>query len=164
MILGHLAVSALLHRYLKADLVPVMAGGVFPDLVDKTLCQVLHLTPSGRMHTHTLLSLGLSTALVRSVWGRQTARSWALGYLGHLVADVGGQIPWMYPFVDYDFPGGEPGLREILRGALEDPVEVGIESALILWAFCALSWPSAEPQPASSGSASLPSATHADAG
>ena len=71
MLFGHLAASVLQHRYMKADLAPVVVAGVFPDLVDKTLCQVLHLTPSGRMFGHTLAGLGLSALAVRLIWGRR---------------------------------------------------------------------------------------------
>jgi hypothetical protein len=139
MILGHLAVSALLHRYLDADLKPVIAAGLFPDVVDKLLCQVLRLTPSGRMYAHTLLSVGLSTAVVHKVCGRRTARAWALGYLGHLVADAEGRVPWLYPFREYDFTGSEPGLFQIVRKAMLRPTEVGFEAALLVWAAYALS-------------------------
>ena len=138
MILGHLAVSALLHRYLEVDLKPVLAAGIFPDVVDKLLCQVLHLTPSGRMYAHTLLAAALSTAAVHKVCGRRTAWAWALGYLAHLVADAEGDVPWLYPFREYDFSGGEPGLFQIVRQAMRRPVEVGFESALLVWAAYAL--------------------------
>ena len=139
MILGHLAISALLHRYLKADLASVMAGGLFPDVLDKTLCQVLHVTPSGRMYGHTLLGLGLSTALVRGIWGSRKAHSWGLGYSAHLVADVGGAVPWLYPFREYDFSKLAPPLGEIVRRALANPAELGLELSLLAWALLALS-------------------------
>jgi hypothetical protein len=139
MLLGHVAVSMLLQRYLGADLAPAMAGGMFPDLVDKTLCQVLHLTPSGRMYAHTLLGLGLTTTIVGAVMGRRQARSWGLGYGAHLVADVGGPVPWLYPFREYDFSGLSPTLGEILRRALGNPAETGLELSLLLWALLAVS-------------------------
>lgn len=138
MILGHLAVSALLHRYLKFDLTPTVAGGLFPDAVDKTLCQVLHLTPSGRMLGHTLASLALSTAVVRGLWGRRAGRGWAAGYLGHLVADLPGSVPWLYPFASYEFPERPPGLWEIVRRVLSNPLRIGLEVALSVWAIGAL--------------------------
>jgi hypothetical protein len=134
MLFGHLAISLLQHRYLKADLAPVVAGGIFPDVVDKTLCQVLHVTPSGRMFGHTLAGLAVSTAVVGLLGGRRRAWSWALGYLGHLLGDVGGFIPWLYPLVPYDFSAGSPGLLEILRCALKDPARMGLELALSAWA------------------------------
>jgi hypothetical protein len=56
MLCGHLAVSVLQHRYLGADLAPALVAGVFPDLVDKTLCQALLVTSGGRMFAHTLLA------------------------------------------------------------------------------------------------------------
>jgi len=79
MLFGHLAISALQHRYLKADLVPVVVAGVLPDVVDKTLCQVLHLTPSGRMFGHTLAGLGLSALCVTPAgWSRGCILLWGM--------------------------------------------------------------------------------------
>ncbi|HOT91282.1 MAG TPA: metal-dependent hydrolase [Anaerolineae bacterium] len=137
MLIGHLGVSGLAHRYLKADLAPVVIAGIVPDVVDKVLCYGVHLMPSGRMWGHTLLGLVLSTAVVGLVWGRQTAWSWAVGYLGHLVADLGGQVPWLYPFVHYDFPPSL-GFWEMLLHKLQHPAELVLELALLGWAALAL--------------------------
>jgi hypothetical protein len=123
---------------LDADLKTVVAGGVFPDVVDKTLCQVLRVTPSGRMYAHTVLSLTLSTGVVSMIWGRRPARAWALGYLGHLLGDAGGTLPLLYPFREYEFSGGEPGLFEIVQNALQRKVDMGIELVLVVWAACVL--------------------------
>ncbi len=140
MLIGHLGVSVLAHRYLKADLVPVVIAGVFPDVIDKTLCQGLHVFPSGRMWGHTLLGLAVSTIIVRLLWGRQTAWSWAVGYLGHLVADIGGQVPWLYPFVQYEFDPS-PGLWEMLLRRLQNPAGIGLELAVLGWAALAVRSP-----------------------
>jgi len=102
MLFGHLAVSALAHRYLKVEFVPVMAAALAPDVVDKTLCQVLHVFDSGRMWGHTLLGLALTTVLVRVIWGREAALGWSVGYLGHLIGDMGGDMPSLFPFIQYD--------------------------------------------------------------
>jgi hypothetical protein len=134
MVFGHLAISVLQHCYLKADLAPAIAGGIFPDVMDKTLCQVLHLTPSGRMFGHTLVGLAASTAVVGLLRGRRVARSWALGYLGHLLGDMGDFVPWLYPLVRYDFSRGSPGLLDALRRAIGDPILIGSELALSAWA------------------------------
>ena len=111
---------------------------MFPDVVDKTLCQVLRVTPSGRMYAHTLLSVALSTAIVALLWGRRKARAWALGYLGHLTADGGGWLPLLYPFKKYAFVGGEAGLFQIIQNALQRRVDMGIELVLVVWAACVL--------------------------
>ena len=138
MLFGHLAVSALLHHYLDADLEAVVAGGVFPDVVDKTLCQILHITPSGRMYAHALLSVAVSTTVVSWLWGRRKAQAWALGYLGHLAADAGGRLPLLYPFKEYEFVGDRLGLFQIVQHALHRKVDMGIELVLVVWAACVL--------------------------
>ncbi len=134
MLLGHIAVSLLESHYLDLELKPTMLGGLFPDMLDKSLCQVLHITPSGRMWGHTLLSFALSTAIVRIASGKRAARSWALGYAGHLVADVRGQVPLLYPFARYDF-GPSPDLSTILERFFADRREVTLELGLLAWAL-----------------------------
>jgi hypothetical protein len=93
------------------------------------------------MFAHTLLALGLSTGLVGLFWGRQSARSWVLGYLGHLLGDSAGFVPWLYPWVGYNFPQHSPGLVEIILQALSDPAEVALELALAVWVFVTLGKP-----------------------
>jgi len=132
MLFGHIAVSALLYRYLKVELKPVIVGGIFPDLVDKTLCQILRLTPSGRMFAHTLLGWGLSTVGVGLLRGPRAAWSWSLGYLGHLVADSSGFVPWFYPFASYEFKPSSAHLFTTLRNMLLKPK--WLELTLLLWA------------------------------
>jgi hypothetical protein len=138
MLFGHLAVSVLLHRYLGTDLKLTVAGGIAPDIVDKTLCQVLRLTPDGRMLGHSLLAFGLSTAAVGRVWGWRAAWSWALGYMSHLVGDLGGLVPWLYPLVSYDFSPHSPQMWQIVCRALSNPMRIGVELGLAFWAACVL--------------------------
>jgi hypothetical protein len=137
-IIGHVAISVLLHHYLDVDLGLATAAGVFPDATDKFLCQVLRVTPSGRMYGHSLLGVALSTLFVYRVWGRRAAGVWLLAYLGHLAADMDGFVPWLYPFRAYDFEGEKVGLFTIVRRVTRHPLKVGLELVLLIWALCAL--------------------------
>lgn len=139
MLFGHLAVSALEHRYLKADLVPVLVAAILPDAVDKVLHYALGQTDSGRLWGHTLLAALVSTAVVLGVWGRQSAASWALGYLSHLVCDVGSVVPWLYPLVTYEFPVSEGFVLTLWESLTRFP-RLLLEIALSGWALIAL-WP-----------------------
>jgi hypothetical protein len=152
MIIGHIAVSILEHRYLNAQLGPVLVGGLFPDLVDKSLCHLLRITPSGRMYAHTFVGLLASTVAVRLTTDRHTARSWALGYAGHLLADSGGRLPWWYPFQSYTFEPS-PHIDEILKRFLNDRRELLLELVLLLWAAVALAGATglAGPRPQTAG-------------
>jgi hypothetical protein len=134
MLIGHIAVIMLEHHYLDVDFAPTMAGGLFPDVMDKALCHVLRLTPNGRMYAHTLLSVLISTGVVRLIAGKATARAWLLGYLGHFLADSGGFIPLLYPFRSYTFTPS-PGLKEVLERFVENRHEVMFETLLLLWAL-----------------------------
>ncbi|OQY46747.1 MAG: hypothetical protein B6242_06945 [Anaerolineaceae bacterium 4572_78] len=137
MLYGHLATSALLHRYTHASATPVMIAGIFPDIIDKTLCYVLHLTSSGRMFGHTLLVLSVSTLIVWLVWGKKVGWSWGLGYFAHLVCDMGGTVPWLWPFVSYTFsPDMLPNIFGKIWLALVNPKL--IEVVISIWAITGL--------------------------
>jgi hypothetical protein len=130
MLIGHVAVSILTHRYLGTKMAPTLIGGLFPDMVDKTLCQILHVTPNGRMWAHTLLGLTASTSVVRLLAGEEIAYAWALGYAGHFLADSPGTLPLTYPFRSYDFTPS-PGFREIVKNFLAQPEKVAMEMGLV---------------------------------
>jgi hypothetical protein len=137
MLIGHVGIALLQHRYLDAELVPVMAGGLFPDALDKTLCQVLQVTRSGRMWGHTMLGVIVSTTLVGVIAGRRAARDWLLGYLGHLLADSEGPVPWWYPFRTYTFDQS-PSFVEILHHFAENQTDVILEFTLLALGLLAL--------------------------
>ena len=137
MLIGHIGIALLQHGYLNAKLAPVMAGGLFPDALDKTLCQVLQVTRSGRMWGHTALGVIASTMLVGVLSGRRAARDWLLGYLGHLWADSEGPIPWWYPFKTYTFKQSA-GFVEIFRHFAENQTDVMLEFALLALGLFAL--------------------------
>ena len=134
MLFGHLAVSALEHKYLKADLTPVMIAAVLPDAVDKVLHYTLHRAPTGRLWGHTLLGAGVSTAIVLLLYGRRRAASWALGYLSHLLCDMGSVVPWLYPWITYDFPPSHD-FRTTLWMSLTNLTQLTLEILLTLWAL-----------------------------
>ncbi|MGC9348076.1 MAG: metal-dependent hydrolase [Anaerolineae bacterium] len=137
MIFGHLAVSALEHRYAKAEFIPVMAAAVLPDVVDKVSHYVLGQGEVGRLWGHTLIGVFASTLIVLLVWGKRWAASWALGYLSHLVCDIGGVVPLLHPFVAYEFPPSYD-FRTTLGMGLSNYPRLALETALSTWAFAAL--------------------------
>lgn len=137
MLFGHLAVSALEHRYANVEFVPVMAAAVLPDVVDKISHYVLGQTATGRLWGHTLVGVVVSSMVVWLAWGRRSALSWAVGYLSHLVCDIGGVVPWLHPFVTYQFPPAY-GFETTLGIALTNYPRMALETALLIWAFVAL--------------------------
>jgi hypothetical protein len=135
-IVGHLAVSALEYRYARVDLVPVMAAAVVPDLVDKIAHYVVGSTEFGRLWGHTLLAALVSTVFVALLFGKRSATCWALGYVSHLVCDIGGVVPWLYPLVSYEFPPAETFEATLWMG-LTRP-RMLLELALLVWAYLSL--------------------------
>ena len=134
MLFGHLAVSALEHRYVKGAFVPVMAAAVVPDIVDKTLHYVLGLTDNGRMWGHTLLAALITSGVVLILWGKRSATSWALGYLSHLLCDINNVVPWLYPLLTYEVPISE-GLMATLWASLTNTPSMLLETGLAVWAL-----------------------------
>lgn len=136
MIFGHLAVSALEHRYLGVAFVPVMAAAVVPDVVDKIAHYGFDQYASGRMWGHTLIGAVVSSLIVLAFFGRQNAIGWALGYLSHLICDMGGVVPWFAPFVHYEFPPAMDFITTLWTG-LTKPTLI-VEFGLAIWAILAL--------------------------
>jgi hypothetical protein len=109
MVLGHVASSVLAARALKLDTRVVVLAGLLPDLVDKATRYVLHVVPFGRLPSHTLLGLALTTLAVYGlgrIRGDGTARTlaWFVGYAAHLVLDFARPLPLLWPFVAYEWP------------------------------------------------------------
>jgi hypothetical protein len=132
MLLGHLAVPLILKRYFNADLIPITAGTLVPDVVDKSLHMVGAAT-NGRTVAHTLLAVASSTVIVNSLYGRTAAQNWMCGYLGHLVCDLEGLVPWWYPFASYDFRPSKRNLWQKIKNGLQNTST--IELLLLLWAI-----------------------------
>lgn len=121
MISGHLALSILLHRHGRTEPILTLVGSYFPDLCDKTLRYTLGLTRSGRYIGHTLPAWAVTTVLVDRAFGRSAARTWALAYLGHLLADSAGRVPWFYPFKNYPFRRSRSLWTRLRDGSLLRP-------------------------------------------
>ncbi len=113
---GHLAMAIFTHKVTGSDLRTLLAATLAPDVVDKSLAQVVHVAPSGRYAMHTALGWLISSLIVLWVAGRQRASAWALGYLAHLLGD-GMQVPFWLPFRRYDF-GEVMELDDFLCGVL----------------------------------------------
>lgn len=121
---GHLAVALLQNRIVfngQADtLKPILVASLFPDLSDKTIGYILRLMPNGRHYGHNLFALVLTSLLVYVIFGRTTAQAWFVGYVGHLLADLNGAVPWTFPLQPHEF---EPGrLRLYLPVLLREGV------------------------------------------
>jgi len=100
---GHIGISVFLGSFLSLSLFSVIAGALIPDLIDKTL-YLLGLTNTGRFIAHTLF-LGILIALIVHIIFRKKLISISIlsGYLLHLLEDATMFVPWLYPFVNYDF-------------------------------------------------------------
>ena len=105
---GHIAVALTQHSLPplskeKALLPPLLIACIFPDAVDKTIGYVFKAMPNGRHYAHNIFSLFGVALLVSLIWNRRIGLAWFLGYLGHLLADQSGLVPWLFPLQKYHF-------------------------------------------------------------
>jgi hypothetical protein len=118
---------------LKLNLGIVAFSALLPDLVDKPLA--IMGIGDGRYVGHTLLFISVTAALL-SLRNKLYGLSLLFGGICHLVGDLGGPVPWFYPFVYYDFainfnPGGFftslPMLLNELKEDYLSPFYLGME-------------------------------------
>lgn len=84
-------------------------AGLAPDLVDKTLFYILHLSHWTRIPAHSPLVLAVSSLAVAAIgrWRRGNWRwgaAWLTGYALHLACDIvpgEGALPWLWPLDPY---------------------------------------------------------------
>jgi hypothetical protein len=131
--LGHLSVGFTLAFVLRLNLAVTVAAAVLPDLVDKPLTAVLHIS-EGRFIGHTLLFVFV-VSLVFYAWKRAYGLAAFLGGISHLLLDVGGPLPLFYPFASYEFTTGSVDLGGYFRTYL---VSGGFVKELIFAALLGL--------------------------
>ncbi len=119
---GHLAVALAqaslppFRRGSKRRPLVLLLASLFPDVVDKSIGYLFRLMPNGRHYAHNLFSLGGSTLLLTLLAGRSTGAAWFWGYLGHLLVDMPGMIPWFFPWKQYPFKKGRLKFEPIQIG------------------------------------------------
>lgn len=110
---GHLAVALaqsnlpLFRCKSRRLLIPLFVASLFPDVIDKTIGYVFHAMPNGRHYAHNVFSLLGLSLLVTMVWGKAAGYAWFSGYLGHLLVDNDGTLPWFFPLKKYSFEPGQ---------------------------------------------------------
>jgi len=124
----------------KLNLWVVAFAALLPDLVDKPL--YLLGIGDGRYVGHTLLFICVVVAAF-SFKNKIYGLSALFGSVLHLLLDLGGFVPWLYPFISHDFtvdfdPGGiYERLSELLNkaeGIYHSPLELATE----LWPLLVL--------------------------
>ena len=120
---GHLTVALAQYRLFfyrnrqKEIIGPLLLASLFPDVVDKAIGYIFKLMPNGRHYAHNIFSLVGFSAIVTLIWGRVVGLAWFVGYLGHLLADSEGLVPWLFPLRCYPFQRGrlEFDPRQLLK-------------------------------------------------
>lgn len=136
---GHIAVNLILissvnwsvrekeHGVNYLHIWPAAMAAIFPDVIDKVVCDYLHLAPYGRNWTHNLVAVALCALVAGLVMrSRRVAYSWAIGHLGHLLGDFV-FVPWLWPLFSYSWPIED---RQIAQGVVQTVVDLGQGHAL----------------------------------
>ncbi|MEW5954966.1 MAG: metal-dependent hydrolase [Candidatus Micrarchaeota archaeon] len=114
--LAHLGIPLFFAKHFKPYSFPLAATAFFavlPDVVDKSLF-LLGLAPSGRFIAHTVFFGLLLAAIFFATLPKQlklpVAAATLLGTWSHLLLDVNGPLPLLFPLFSYSFPPYELGL------------------------------------------------------
>ena len=100
--LGHITFTLLVGTRLNLSAGFLILGVLLPDLVDKSLV-IFFGIGGGRYIAHTLTFAALA-GILALLHSRKAALAVSFGVFAHLVEDSYSFIPWLYPFLDYDFP------------------------------------------------------------
>jgi len=100
-------------RYIS--LYALLLGSLGPDIIDKAIS--LPITGNGRYIAHSLLfDIVISLIILTVFW--KNKRIWIgfiVGWQMHIILDTGGFMPWLFPFVNYEFPERSLSFWEMLQ-------------------------------------------------
>lgn len=111
--IGHIGISLAAAYLLRLNMAVTVFCGILPDLLDKPLTALLGLT-QGRYVGHTLLFIFL-IVVAFFIWKRKYGVAALVGGISHLLLDLGGFVPWFYPFVSYQFEHGRVDFATYFR-------------------------------------------------
>lgn len=94
--------KSFLARLLSTEAAVTAFSFLLPDLIDKPLW-VLGVIPDGRFIGHTLL-IAFLVAVAFSLQKPAYGLFAFCGGMSHRLLDIGGFMPWFYPFKSYHFP------------------------------------------------------------
>ncbi len=100
-------------RYVS--LYALLLGSMGPDIIDKAIS--LPITGNGRYIGHSLLFNVVISMIVLAIFWKNK-RIWIgfiFGWQMHILLDLGGFIPWLFPFVNYEFPVRELSFLEMIQ-------------------------------------------------
>lgn len=100
---GHIGIVAFVAALFFLPALFAGIGGIFPDVFDKILF-LLGVTPCTRFFGHTILFAFLAGLVTFIVTRKKSyALAMMLGSFLHLIQDLQGDVPFLYPFVNYAF-------------------------------------------------------------
>lgn len=102
--LAHIGVTIFISSLLYLPLTFAVIGSVLPDVFDKLLV-ILDLSSCSRFFGHTLL-FGAIVSLIVYIFTKRKDSALAIlfGCYTHLILDAQQPVPWLYPFISYEFP------------------------------------------------------------
>ena len=102
LLLGHMGITALASFMAYLPILGAIAGVLLPDIIDKGFF-TLGLFPCGRYAAHSIFFspiAGVVTYIVTK--NKKLALAISLGAFLHLLEDMHGEVPFLFPFKDYE--------------------------------------------------------------
>jgi hypothetical protein len=124
----HFGVSAGLAFVFKLNPVITIICGLLPDMLDAPLAAFG--IGGGRYIGHTLLFAAVVVGLF-FLWRRRYGYAAFAGLASHLILDLNGFVPWLYPFKNYVFPDKKLSFYEWFKNYL-DLTHAGYELLVIV--------------------------------
>jgi len=130
---GHIGIAIFLGTFLYLSPLIVGISAVLPDLVDKGLL-LFGLSQYTRLFAHNIF-FGPIVGLITYVITRRKdfAFTMLFGTYMHLLQDIRTPLPWLWPFVNYNFLGTE--IKIILDAFTILTEAIGLSLLVILFAF-----------------------------
>ncbi|MBI2543016.1 MAG: metal-dependent hydrolase [Candidatus Aenigmarchaeota archaeon] len=146
-ILGHAGVTAFVASLLYLPALGAVIGALLPDVIDKGLFVFGNLIAPGtfscaRFLAHTFLFIPIPGMIAYAITrNKKFTIAVMLGVAFHLIEDVNGNVPVLYPFIDYPWLhtcgfAVQPGLYEIsmeVVGALLLLLTFGYRTKLLVF-------------------------------
>lgn len=103
LLLGHIGITAFTSSLLFLPALFAVGGALLPDIIDKGLFE-LGVVPCTRLIAHSIFFFPIAGLAAYGITrNKKIALAVALGAFLHLVEDVQGNVPLLYPLKEYAF-------------------------------------------------------------
>ncbi len=101
--LGHIGITAFIVSMIYLPALAGIIGALLPDVIDKGLF-ILGYAPCSRFIAHSLFAVPIAGIITYAITrNKKITFAMLIGYVLHLLEDMHGDVPWLYPLKNYAF-------------------------------------------------------------